>query len=497
MAATEVMSYVQGDDRSQSWMLPQSLEDYLSQDNPVRFIDAFVDELDFQQVKLPSKPSATGRPGYAPGDLLKLYLYGYLNRVRSSRELERLTHRNLEVIWLLKRLQPDHKTISEFRRAHREVFKAVLRQFNLMCRELKLFGAEIVAIDGSIFKAVNSKARNFTRAKLEGLLKSVNSGIERYLKELELNDASHDADTAVGAAKAARIKDLPSRVQKLREARERYAEMLKVIEKDPAGQVSLTDPESRLMKKSTSKDGIVGYNIQSAVDSAHHLIVDIAATKKPTDVGQLNEVAQRAREQLGVDQLCVVADGGYFAIPDIKAAEAQGIVVHVPVPADRKDKAEFFKLEQFVYEKEQDQYACPGGKKLTRHQDVVRGNHVYEVYYNSGACAGCVLRAQCTSGKYRKINRGKDHEVVERMVQRMKAAPQIYEQRRNLVEHPFGTLKFWWSQGAFLTRGLEAVNAEISLSAWAYNLKRASHQLGISALLAHLRQSRENAPAMA
>lgn len=495
MASTKVMSYLQGDDRHQSWMLPHSLEDYLSQDNPVRFIDAFVDELDFQQVGLPSKPAATGRPGYAPGDLLKLYLYGYLNRVRSSRELERLTHRNLEVIWLLKRLQPDHKTISEFRRAHREVFKAVLRQFNLICRELKLFGAEIVAIDGSIFKAVNSKARNFTRAKLEGLLKAVNSGIERYLKELELNDASAEANAAVGSAKAARIKDLPSRVQKLKAARERYAEMLKIIEQDPAGQVSLTDPESRLMKKSISKDGIVGYNIQSAVDAANHLIVDVAATKQPTDAGQLNEVAQRAKEQLGVDQLCVVADGGYYAIPDLKAAEAQGILVHVPVPADRMDKAGFFKQEQFVYEKEQDQYACPGGQKLVRHQDAVRGNHVYEVYYHSGACAGCALRPQCTHGKYRKINRGKDHGVVERMVQRMKAAPQIYEQRKNLVEHPFGTLKFWWGQGAFLTRGLAAVNAEISLSAWAYNVKRAIQKLGIGALLAQLRQVKHPAVA--
>lgn len=482
------MSYLQGDDRGQSWMLPQTLEDYLNEDNPVRFIDAFVDELDFQKVNLPQQPAATGRPGYAPADLLKLYLYGYLNRVRSSRELERLTHRNLEVIWLLKRLQPDHKTISEFRKAQREVFKAVLRQFNLMCRELKLFGAEIVAIDGSVFKAVNSKARNFTRAKLEGLIKSVNAGIERYLTELELNDTSHETNTAAGAAKAARIKDLPTRVQKLKEARERYTEMMKVMEADTSGQVSLTDPESRLMKRSISKEGIVGYNVQSAVDAAHHLIVDITATKQPTDVGQLNDVAQRAKQELGVDKLCVVADGGYYAIPDFKAAEDQGIIVHTPVPEDRMEKAGFFKLEKFVYEKEKDQYACPAGQKLTRHTDAARGNHVYEVYYNSNACVGCALLTQCTRGKYRKINRGKDQEVMERIAQRMKAEPEIYKQRKNLVEHPFGTLKFWWSQGAFLTRGLAAVNAEISLSAWAYNVKRATQKLGVSGLIAHLKK---------
>jgi transposase len=451
------MSYVSGEDRQQQWMLPQSVEDYVGEDNPVRFIDVFVDELDLAQVGLPLQPAATGRPGYAPGDLLKLYVYGYLNRVRSSRELERLTHRNLEVIWLLKRLQPDHKTISEFRRAHRAVFGQVLRQFNLMCRELKLFGAEIVAIDGSIFKAVNSKARNFTRAKLEGLLKAVESGIERYLKELELNDAAQQkADAAVGAAKAARIKDLPGKVQKLKEARERYEEMLKVVGQEPGQQISLTDPQARLMKKSTSKDAIVGYNIQSAVDASHHLIVDIAATTQPNDLGQLNEVAQRAKAALGTAQLTVVADGGYYSTNDIKAAEAQGIAVHVPAPVDKMDKGGYFAREQFGYDKERDEYACPGGQKLVRHEDSAQHGKVYEVYYNTAACAGCALRAQCTSGKYRKIKHVQDHEVLEHVAQRMKDRPQVYEQRKNLVEHPFGTLKFWWAQSAFLTRGTAA-----------------------------------------
>jgi transposase len=481
------MSYISGEDRQQTWMLPQSVEDYVTEDNPVRFIDAFVDELDLGPAGLPLQPAATGRPGYAPGDLLKLYLYGYLNRVRSSRELERLTHRNLEVIWLLKRLQPDHKTIAEFRRVHRGVFKHVLRQFNLMCRELKLFGAELVAIDGSIFKGVNSKARNFTRAKLEGLIKGVERGIERYVKELELNDAAaQKAEVALGAAKAARIKDLPSRVQALKEARERYQQMLQMVQGDAAQQVSLTDPEARLMKKSTSKEGIVGYNIQSAVDAAHHLIVDVAATMQPNDLGQLNEVAQRAKEVLGVSELTVVADGGYYSTNDIKAAEAQGIRVHVPAPVDKMKQGGFYAREQFGYDKQRDEYECPNGQKLLRHEDSAQHGKVYEVYYNTAACAGCALRAQCTSAKYRKIKHVEDHEVLESVAQRMKAQPQVYAQRMALVEHPFGTLKFWWAQGAFLTRGRAAVDAEITLSALAYNLKRAFHVLGVPALLAHL-----------
>jgi transposase len=481
------MSYIKGEDREQTWLLPQSVEEYVAEDNPVRFIEAFVDELDVAQAGLPLQPAATGRPGYGPKDLLKLYLYGYLNRVRSSRELERLTHRNLEVIWLLKRLQPDHKTISEFRREHRGVFKQVLRQFNLMCRELGLFGAELVAIDGSIFKAVNSKARNFTRAKLEGLIKGVDRGIERYLKRLELQDAvAQKAEVALGAAKAERIKDLPSRVQALKEAGERYAQMLQVIGEDPGQQISLTDAQARLMKKSSSKEAIVGYNIQSAVDAAHHLIVDIAATTQPNDVGQLNEVAQRAKQSLGVAELSVVADGGYYCTNDIKAAEAQGIRVHVPAPLDKMDQNGLFAREQFTYDASCDEYACPGSQRLARHQDSVQHGKVYQVYYNPAACASCALRARCTSGKYRKIKRVEDPEVLEQVAQRLKSQPQLHKQRKALVEHPFGTWKFWWAQGAFLTRGRAAVDAEITLSALAYNLKRACHVLGVRALMAHL-----------
>jgi transposase len=482
------MDYVCGDDRAQGWALPQHLEDYVAQDNPVRLVDLFVNQLDLREVGLPLQPPSTGRPGYNPRDLLKLYLYGYLNRVRSSRDLERLTHRNLEVIWLLRRLRPDHKTISEFRRAHRAVFKQVFRQFNLICRELKLFGAELVAIDGSHFKGVNSKARNFTRAKLEALLQGVEQGIERYLKELELNDAdAQKADAAVGAAKAARLKSLPDRVQSLKAAQARYKAMLNTVEQEPTQQISLTDPEARLLKKAISKEGMVGYNIQSAVDSSHHLIVDIAATTSPTDAGQLNEVAQRAKEMLEVKELTVVADGGYHSIKDIAAAEAAGISVHVPAPVDKMAKEGFFPREDFVYDTQRDEYRCPGGQKLLRHEDSEQHGNVYQIYYHTAACAGCLLRAKCTTAKYRKIKRVQGGEVLERVTQRMKDQPEIYQKRKALVEHPFGTVKFWWAQGAFLTRGRAAVDAEIALSALAYNLKRALQVLGMPAMLKHLR----------
>lgn len=479
--------FIVGEDRQQTWMLPQSVEDYVGEDNPVRFIDAFVDGLDTKQIQMEVQPAATGRPRYAPLDLLKLYLYGYLNRVRSSRELERLTHRNLEVIWLLKRLRPDHKTISEFRRAHRTAFKQVFRQFNVMCRELKLFSAEIVAIDGSIFKAVNSKARNFTLTKLESLLKAVDTGIERYLKELELNDApDENPGAATSGTKAASTQDLTDKLKALKAAKERYEQMLTQLEQSGRSQVSHTDADARLMKKSTSKDSIVGYNIQSAVDAGHHLIVDIEATTQGNDQGQLNATAQRAKTELGTDTLTVIADGGYYATNDLKAAEAQGIRVHVPAPADSMDKAGLLARERFRHDKERDEYECPTGERLHRHADSVQRAVFYEVYYNTAACARCALRAQCTTGRYRKIKRATGHEIMERIQARMKAEPQVYARRKGLVEHPFGTIKFWWGHSAFLTRGQAAVNAEISLSALAYNVKRAINLLGVPALLAHL-----------
>ena len=468
-------------------MLPECLEDYVSDDNPVRFIDAFVDKLDWSDLDMDTSPAATGRPGYAPADLLKLYLYGYLNRVRSSRELERLTHRNLEVIWLLRRLRPDHKTISEFRRAHRPVFKKVFRQFKLMCRELKLFGAELVAIDGSIFKAVNSKTRNFTLTKLQNLLKAVDSGIENYLKDLELNEAEQEADAvAAGTAKASVASGMPARLAALNEAKQRYEAMLAKLHEGEESQISLTDKDARLMKKSTSKDSVVGYNIQSAVDSAHHLVVEVDATTQGNDFGQLNRVAQRAKELLVTDTLAVVADGGYYSVADLQSAEGTGISAHVPRPQDAMDKEGLYGRDKLSYNKERDAYQCPAGSELTRHSDTeVRGQR-YEVYYNTAACAQCALRAHCTTGKYRKIKHVEGHEIMESIEERMKAAPEIYAKRKSLVEHPFGTLKFWWGQGAFLTRGLEAVNAEVSLSALAYNVKRALKVLGIKALLAHL-----------
>lgn len=480
--------YIEGEQRQQTWLLPASMEDYVSADNPVRVMEAFVEGLDLQSAGIGSVPAATGRPAYAPASLLKLYIYGYLNRVRSSRELERLTHRNLEVIWLLRGLRPDHKTLSEFRRRHKSAFKQVLRQFNLLCRELKLFGAELVAVDGSVFKAVNSRQNNFTVEKLQNLMTLVDSGIERYLKELELADSQSSAAALSGAAHEGT--GLQQKLEQLRATRQRHEAMLKQLQDSEQTQVSQVDADARLMKKSTSHDSVVGYNVQSVVDSAHHLIVDVEATTQCNDFGLLNTMAQRARQELGVEQLTVVADAGYHAVADLREAEQQGICAHVPEQRVPIKQAGLFNRGQFRYDEAQDEYECPGQQRLTRHTDSEQRGQKQHVYYNTKACAECPLRPRCTTGRYRKIKHLEGQPwVQERIRERMKQDPGIYARRKALVEHPFGTIKFWWGQGAFLTRGQSAVHAEACLSALAYNLRRALNILGTDRLLNHL-QSR-------
>lgn len=476
--------FIHGEQRQQTWLLPASIEDYVSADNPVHVMEAFVEGLDLRAMGICASPAKTGRPAYAPASLLKLYIYGYLNRVRSSRELERLTHRNLEVIWLLRGLRPDHKTISEFRRHHKAAFKQVLRQFNLLCRELKLFGAELVALDGSVFKAVNSRQNNFTVEKLQSLIALVDTGIERYLKELELADSQGNAEALGGGSDKP---GLAQKLEQLRATRQRHEAMLKQIKDSTDTQISQVDADARLMKKSTSHDSIVGYNVQSVVDCAHHLIVDVEATTQCNDFGQFNAMAQRARQELGVEQLTVVADTGYQSVADLRDAERQGICAHVPEKSVPLKQAGLFNRAQFRYDAAKDEYECPGQQRLTRHTDSEQRGQVQQVYYNTKACRDCPLRTRCTTGRYRKIKHLEGQPwVQERIRERMKQQPEVYARRKSLVEHPFGTIKFWWGQGAFLTRGRASVQAEVCLSALAYNLRRALNILGVDELLRHL-----------
>ena len=465
-------------ERDQLLLLPEAVDDYVGSDNPVRFIDAFVDGLDLTTAGfLRVEAKAMGRPGYAPGDLLKLYIYGYLNRVRSSRRLETECHRNIEVLWLLRTLKPDFKTIADFRRDNRAAFRAVFRQFVLLCRRLDLYGRELLAVDGTRIKAVNNKDRNFTRSSLREFIRRADEWLEDYLKRLDEGDVE---DGATGGG--ARTKNLAEKIAALNEKRGRYQAMLAQLDRTGEDQISLTDPDSRAMAAHT-KVG-VGYNVQVAVDAKNKLIVEQAVTNQVVDMGLLTETSEPAREILGVETIDVVADRGYFKIEDIEACEQAGCVPHVAKPQRGSSVREgLFRKDEFRYDAGLDAYVCPAGKLLTpirrgRMRDLERTD-----YGNPKACRACQLRPRCTNDA-RSVFRLENEDVLDRMAERLKARPAILDRRREVVEHPFGSIKQWMYQGAFLMRGLANVRAEFSLTALAYNLRRALNILGVEAMTA-------------
>jgi transposase len=472
------MTHITGHDRSQTLLLPESLDDYVGPENPVRFIEAFVDNLDLAAAGFARvQPKQSGRPGYAPGDLLKLYVYGYLNRIRSSRRLEAETHRNIEVIWLLRHLKPDFKTIADFRRDNRNAFRPVFRQFVLLCKQLGLFGRELLAIDGTRIKAVNNKDRNFTRASLAEFIKLADEKLDDYLRRLDSSDA---AEQATGGS---RVKNLSEKIAAVRKRQARCQEMLAELDRTGEKQISLTDPDSRAMAAHTHV--AVGYNVQVAVDAEHKLIVEQQVTNQVLDLGLLTQTALPAKEILEVKQIDVVADRGYFKIEDIEACERAGMIPYVPRPQRGPSVREgLFRKDEFEYEAETDSMICPAGQRLHPYtSSLMRGLKKIN-YANRAVCHDCPLRSRCTGNQFRSVSRLENEAVLDRMQARLSRRPGILEQRRETVEHPFGTIKQWMYQGAFLMRGLANVRAEFSLTALAYNLRRVLNLVGFTELMA-------------
>ncbi len=472
------MTHILGHDRSQLLLLPEAVDDYVGADNPVRFIEAFVDELNLAALGfVGTVPKATGRPGYAPADLLKLYIYGYLNRVRSSRRLEAETHRNIEVIWLLRHLKPDFKTIADFRRDNRKVFRSVFRQFVLLCKQLDLFGRELLAVDGTRIKAVNNKDRNFTRASLAEFIKLADKKLDDYLQRLDHSDATEQS------AGGARVANLAEKIAAIRGRRERCQEMLAELDRTGESQISLTDPDSRAMAAHTRV--AVGYNAQIAVDTKHKLIVEQQVTNQVLDMGLLTETAEPAKEILGVETIDVVADKGYFKIEDIEACEKAGMEPYVPRPQRGPSvRAGFFRKDEFKYDPETDSYTCPAGQRLTPYSSSALRQLKKINYANRKACRDCPLRARCTDNQFRTVSRLENEAVLDRMQERLAKRPEVLNQRRETVEHPFGSIKQWMNQGAFLMRGLEKVRAEFSLTALAYNIRRVLNLIAFDKLMA-------------
>jgi transposase len=474
------MTHIAGLDRSQLLLLPEAIDDYVGADNPVRFIDAFVAGLDLTAMGFVRvSPKATGRPGYAPSDLLKLYIYGYLSRVRSSRRLEAEAHRNIEVIWLLGGLKPDFKTIADFRSDNRAAFKTVFREFVILCRRLDLFGRELLAVDGTRIKAVNNKDRNFTTGSLQKFIAAADKKLEDYLNRLDAGD------TQEHATNGSWVKNLAQKIAALKEKRGEYAAYLSALEKSGESQISLTDPDSRAMAAHT-KVG-VGYNAQIAVDAKYKMIVEQAVTNDVLDMGLLQQTAEPAREVLGIGTISVVADKGYFRTEDIAACEKAGLMPHVPKPQRGPAVASgFFRKDEFRYDAAQDAYICPGGHELKPIRQGRLRNMRKVDYANASACRDCSLRPRCTNN-YRAISRLENEDALERMEERIAARPDLIDRRREIVEHPFGTIKQWMNQGAFLMRGLEKVRAEFSLTALVYNMRRALNILGVETMMAAVR----------
>ncbi len=474
------MRYVQGVGRDQSLLFPESFDDYITEANPVRFIEVYIESLDLAALGFRyATTEATGRKPYNPADLLKLYLYGYLNKTRSSRQLEAATYRNIELIWLMRKLRPDFKTIADFRKDNTKALKKVCREFTLLCKKLNLFGGELIAIDGSKFSAVNHNSRSFTKNKIKKLLQAIDEKIETYLKGLDQQDR---VETKVHGLT---VKELQEKITNLQAHKAEVEKIQVQLEASGETQISLTDPDSRMMQ-SPAAGTDVGYNVQIATDAKHKLIVAHEVTNEGNDMHQLATMAMQAKETLGVESLDATADKGYYDKDEIKKCQDENINCYVPKPEKSQNKKRgMFTDQDFQYDAENDRYLCPAKQELTfRYQSTQHTGKIIKAY-EGVACRGCALRPQCTNRQApnRRLTRWIHEHVIDQMQQRMLAHPDKANKRKELVEHPFGTLKHTMTHGYFLMRGLEKVSAEMSLSVLVYNMKRVINILGVKELI--------------
>jgi transposase len=475
--------FVEGADRGQSTLFPECLEDWIEEDNPVRVIDVFVDELDLGELGFGGvDPKATGRPSYHPSALLKLYVYGYLNRVQSSRRLEREAGRNVEVMWLTGRLVPDHKTIADFRKDNGRAIRQVCTRFVALCRTMGLFAEASVAIDGSKFKAVNNRDKNFTRAKMQRRMAQIEESVARYLHQLD--SADRQEPSLARAIKTIRVKE---KIAKLKEEMQRLEALDVRMLATPDQQISLTDPDARSMATSGRGSGVVGYNVQVAVDTKNHLIVTHEVTNVGNDRSQLASVAKQTKDTLETETLDVVADRGYFNSAEILACEEAGITVTLPKPMTSGAKSEGrFGKQDFRYVAEENVYICPAGERLAHHFTNEEHGLVLHRYWTS-SCQSCPIKPSCTTSKERRITRWEHEQVLEAVQRRLDEHPEKMRQRRETVEHPFGTIKARMGATHFLMKTLPRVATEMALHVLAYNFTRVMNIVEPGPLIAAIR----------
>lgn len=470
--------FIEGEHRQQSTLLPERIEDYISEENAVRVVDVFVDELDLFELGFKSaEPKVTGRPAYHPSTMLKLYVYGYLNKIQSSRKLEREANRNLELMWLLNRLAPDFKTIADFRKDNGSAIKAACRQFMMICKQLNLFAESLIAIDGSRFKAVNNRDRNFTKAKVKRRIAAIDKSLDRYLDQLASFDRQEQH------IPKAKTEHIHIQIDALKRQMAEVKAIEAVIDSTPDKQISLTDPDARAMSTNARSSGTVGYNVQTAVDTKHHLIVAHDVSIAMGDRRQLTRMSLKAREATGIEDLNVIADRGYYNMEEIKATVDEGITPYVPKSLTSSNKKRgLYDRRDFIYVEADDEYQCPAGNRLPR-RTVMRDGNKNMIRYWYSKCGQCNLKSKCTSGKERRVTRWEHGKILEVHEQRMNENPTMMQLRKQTVEHPFGTIKLWMGMSHFKTKTLKRVSTEMSLHVLAYNLTRMINIIGVKPLI--------------
>lgn len=469
--------FIEGENRYQSTLFPGRIDDYIEEENAVRVIDVFIDQLDLSGLGFKTTPADTGKPGYHPGIMLKIFVYGYLNKVHSSRRLEAEAQRNVELMWLTGRLAPDFKTIADFRKDNGAAIRLVCREFVMLCRKLNLFTQAFVAIDGAKFKAVNTRDKNYTKAKLKCRMQQIDESIDRYLNQIASADRQ---ESETSSNKSQRLKD---KIEMLKKEMGRLKKLEVRLLAEPDQQISLTDPDARSMATSGRGTGMVGYNVQTAVETEHHLIVAHDVTQDGHDRHQLHRIAVQAKEAIGTDALDVVADRGYFKGEEILACDKDNITTYLPRPlTSGSTRKGLFSKRDFIYHAQDDQYECPADERLIWRFTTEEKGQVIHKYWSSN-CPHCALKKQCTTSQYRRVARWEHEHVVEALDARLEREPERMRVWRSTVEHPFGTLKCWMGYTHFLTKTIPKVSTEMSLHVLAYNLKRVINIMGTRKLI--------------
>lgn len=484
------MAFITGIDRNQKIMFPEYVEDYVEEDNPIRVIDEYVETLNFIEMGFTKTTEIRpGAPGYHPSILMKLYLYGYSNGIRSTRKLESEANRNIEVMWLLRRLKPDFKTIADFRKENRNNLVKVFKDFSLLCKELGLYGKELIAVDGTKFKANNSKRNNYNQKKIDRQVKYIDEKTQEYLKALENNDSTEENQVKYSS------EEIKEKLEYLKQRKKTYEAIEQELKESGETEISTVDPDSRLMEN--KKNGLeMGYNLQIAVDEKHKLIVDFDVTQNASDQGNLNAMSQKAKKAFNMedkDELELLADKGFYQAEDLKKCEENNTITYVSKQtyANSTNDREFY-TDKFKYDKDKDIYLCPGGYELNKinHKKEDRKSTKYRNYE---ACKNCEYKTRCTTAvKGRIITRSKDQDFLDKVDARTQENMDKYLQRQMIVEHPFGTIKRTMNAGYYLCRGMESILGETSLIMLAYNFKRVLNIVGIDNLrrkIAELRPS--------